>query len=160
MEIVNRPDPPTGLRRVLWRLPILMYRLRLGRLLGGRFMLLQHVGRVSGKPRQAVLEVVDHDDRGHVAASGFGPRSDWYQNVVKTPDVTIQVGGRAIPVTAVPLSADESVEIMAGYARRHPAAARKLGKLMGFVIDGTAEDYREVGRHVPFVRFTPRAETS
>ncbi|SEK55561.1 hypothetical protein [Nonomuraea pusilla] len=49
MDVVRRPDPPSGLRRALWRLPVHLYRAGLGRLLGGRLMLLTHVGRVSGR---------------------------------------------------------------------------------------------------------------
>jgi deazaflavin-dependent oxidoreductase (nitroreductase family) len=157
MRIVQKPAPPTGLRRMLWRLPIQLYRLGLGPLLGQRVMLLTHLGRVSGRPRQAVIEVVEHDERGWVAASGFGPRADWYQNVMKAPDVTIQVGGRTLPVTATPLPAGEGAELMARYAPRHPAAARRLSKIMGFEVDGSVRDYREVGRLVPFVRFIPRS---
>lgn len=157
MQIVKKPSPPTGLRRRLWRLPIRLYRMGLGPLLGRRIMLLAHIGRVSGRQRQAVIEVIEHGEHGYVAASGFGPKADWYQNVMKTPDVTIQIGGRTLQVTATPLPADEGAEIMARYAPRHPAAARQLCKIMGFAVDGSAEDYREVGRHIPFVRFAPRA---
>ncbi|MFI9592859.1 nitroreductase family deazaflavin-dependent oxidoreductase [Nonomuraea sp. NPDC052265] len=155
MEIVARPDPPTGLSRRLWRLPILLYRLGLGPLLGRRVMLLTHTGRVSRLPRRAVIEVVQRDGRGYVAASGFGPRADWYRNVRATPQVTIQVGGHRFRATAVPLEPGEGADIMARYAPRHPAAARRLCKIMGFAVDGGVDDYREVGSHIPFVRFVP-----
>ncbi|WP_219471119.1 nitroreductase family deazaflavin-dependent oxidoreductase [Nonomuraea rhizosphaerae] len=155
MEIVKKPAPPTGLSRLLWRLPIHLYRLGLGGLLGKRIMLLNHVGRVSGKPRQAVVEVIERDG-GYVAASGFGTRAAWYQNVMHTPDVVIQIAGRRIPVTATLVPTGDGAEIMARYAPRHPAAARQLCKIMGFAVDGSAEDYREVGRRIPFVRFVPR----
>ncbi|MEV0168752.1 deazaflavin-dependent oxidoreductase (nitroreductase family) [Nonomuraea fuscirosea] len=155
MEIVNRPAPPTGLRRRLWRLPILLYRLRLGRLLGGRVMLLTHTGRVSGLPRRAVIEVVQHDEQGYVAASGFGVRADWYRNVMTTSEVVLQVGGKTLRATAAPISADDGAELMARYAPRHPVAARRLCQIMGFAVDGSEADYREVGRRIPFVRFTP-----
>src|SRR5688500_9878457 len=135
--MIKRPGPPTGLRRRLSRLPIPLYRLGLGPLRGRRVMLLTHLGRVFGHRRRAAIEVVEHDERGWTAASGFGPRADWYQNVLKTPDVTIQVGGRTLPVTATPLPADEGAEIMARYAPRHPAAARRLSKIMGFEVDGS-----------------------
>ncbi|MCU7730981.1 hypothetical protein ODJ79_45320 [Actinoplanes sp. KI2] len=46
---------------------------------------------------------------------------------------------------------------MARYAARHPTAGRRLCKLMGFAVDGSAEDYRAVARHIPFVRFTAAA---
>ncbi|MEV3986151.1 hypothetical protein [Nonomuraea sp. NPDC049758] len=68
--------PPTGLRRRLWRLPIVLYRLGLVPLLSGRVMLLTHVGRVSACPAGAGIEMVQRDERGYVAASGsrYPPR--------------------------------------------------------------------------------------
>ncbi|MEV3922735.1 nitroreductase family deazaflavin-dependent oxidoreductase [Actinomadura coerulea] len=156
MEIIDRPAPPTGLRRLLWRLPIRLYRLGLGPLLGRRLMLLTHTGRVSGLPRRVVIEVVQSDGDGYVAASGFGPRADWYRNIMANPDVTLQIGGRRVQATAAPIPTAEGGEIMARYAPRHPAAARQLCRLMGFAVDGGVEDYRQVGHHIPFVRFTPR----
>lgn len=121
-------------------------------------MLLTHTGRVSGEPRQAVIEVVGHDaaSGGHIAAAGYGRRSDWYRNILKTPEVTVQVGNRARPMTARPLSEDEGADLMARYALRNPRIARRLAKLMGFLVDGSESDFREVGRRIPFVRFTPR----
>jgi hypothetical protein len=59
--------PPKGLLRLMLRLPIWLYRLRLGWLLGNRFLLLTHVGRKTGLPHQTVVEVVSHSstkDRG------------------------------------------------------------------------------------------------
>ncbi|GAB3498171.1 nitroreductase family deazaflavin-dependent oxidoreductase [Amycolatopsis cihanbeyliensis] len=157
MEIVKRPQPPKGLSRLLYRLPIHLYRAGFGWLFGQRLMMLTHVGRVSGKPRNIVIEVVEHAaDGSYLAASGFGTKADWYRNVRKRPDVTIHIGRRMIPVTAEQLSTEEGGDLMARYAARHPRAARKLCRLMGFAVDGSAEDYRTVGREVPFLRFVPR----
>ncbi|MGI5204888.1 hypothetical protein ACQEU6_25325 [Spirillospora sp. CA-108201] len=72
------------------------------------------------------------------------------------PDVTLQIGGRRVLATAAPIPTEEGGEIMARYAPRHPTAARRLCGLMGFAVDGGVEDYRQVGRHIPFVRFAPR----
>lgn len=157
MEIVKHPEPPTGLARVLFRLPITFYRLRLGWLLGGRFLLLTHTGRVSGKQRQVVIEVIG--DGGvpgsYVCCSGFGKTAAWYRNITATPEVTIQVGARRWRAMTERLDTEAGPKIMADYAERHPKAARKLSRFMGFEVDGSAGDYREVGRHLPFVRFTP-----
>ena len=60
MKIVKNVQPPAGLTRFLFRIPINVYRLRLGRLFGSRLLLLSHIGRVSGKPRRTVLEVAGH----------------------------------------------------------------------------------------------------
>ena len=158
MEIVKRPPPPTGLARLLFRLPVHLYRMRLGRLLGGRFLLLDHVGRVSGRKRQAVVEVVEHDrsDDSYVVASGFGEQADWYRNVLAAPEVTVQVGARRLAVRATRLSTEDGAAVMARYAPRHPAAAVRLCRFMGFAVDGSEADYREVGRNIPFLRFVPR----
>ncbi|WP_304451127.1 nitroreductase family deazaflavin-dependent oxidoreductase [Nocardiopsis sp. YSL2] len=158
MEITKRPTPPTGIRRLLFRAPIHLYRMRLGWLFGGRFLLLNHTGRVSGKRRQVVIEAVEHDrsDGSYVVCSGFGRKAAWYQNLLATPETSIRVGVRTIPVTAHPLGTEEGGDFMARYAPRHPRAARNLVRFMGFSVDGTQEDYREVGRHLPFVRLSPR----
>ncbi len=157
MRIVRNIEPPTGLSRVLFRLPIHAYRLGLGWLFG-RWLLLNHTGRVTGQPRQAALEVVERDatDGSFVVASVWGSRSAWYRNVLRNPDVTIQVGTRTIPAEAVPLSAGEGAEIFARFGSRHPFYARHFWPwMLGLAVDGSEADYGAVGRHLPFVRFVP-----
>jgi deazaflavin-dependent oxidoreductase (nitroreductase family) len=160
VKIVKNVQPPTGLSRLLFRIPIYFYRLGLGWLFGERLMLLNHIGRVSGKQRQTVLEVVTHDpaDNSFIVASGWGPTAAWYRNVVHTPDVSIQVGRRTILVTALPLPENDGADIFAQYAARHRTAAKHLlPRLMGFAVDGSEADFRAVGQRMPFVRFVPRA---
>ncbi|MDG5486094.1 nitroreductase family deazaflavin-dependent oxidoreductase [Mycolicibacterium gadium] len=160
MKVIKKIGPPSGIRRFLFRLPIYLYRVRLGWMLGDRLLLLHHVGRVSGKHRLVVLEVAEHDNAtdSFLVASGWGPTAAWYRNVLKTPDVTIQVGRRTIAVTAQPLTKEEGAEVFVRYARRHPKAAeRVLPHLMGYSVDGSERDFREVGLMMPFIRFTPRA---
>ena len=108
MDTADRRTPPTGLLRLVARLPIQLFRLRLGWTLGNRFLLLTHTGRTSGTRRQAVVEVVDHDptDDSYVIAAGFGPRTNWYRNLLQTPNATIQTGRRTLAVTAIPLRPD------------------------------------------------------
>lgn len=150
----QRTQPPTGWRRWAFRLPIRLYRAGLGPLLGKRFLLLHHIGRKSGLQRQAVVEVVAYDPRAGawIVASGFGPKSDWYQNLRRQPQTGVQFGRRRYRVTSHFLSADEGADIMGAYARRHPRAARRLCSLMGFSVDGSEADYRKVGQATPFVR--------
>jgi deazaflavin-dependent oxidoreductase (nitroreductase family) len=157
LETAER-EPVTGLKRYLFRAPIFLYRIGLGGLLGKRFLLLNHIGRKSGQQRQTVLEVVNHDKETDTfyIASGFGKKSDWYLNILEHPQVNIQVGWRKMAVTAVPLSPEESGKAMVDYARRHPNAAKNLGKLIGY--DATSEaEYRAIGRDaIPFIALKPR----
>lgn len=158
MKVTQRPDPPTGLRRALFRAPIHLYRWHLGILLGDRFLLLEHVGRRSGKVRRVVLEVVHHNivaDE-YVVAVGFGPKTDWYRNLRAQPNVTIQVGRRRWPVFAEFLGPDAGAEFMAHYGSEHPKLGVRLAKVMGFAVDGSAADFREAGREIRFVRLRPR----
>ncbi|MFD2082400.1 deazaflavin-dependent oxidoreductase, nitroreductase family [Actinopolymorpha cephalotaxi] len=157
MKVLDAPQPPSGLRRLFFRAPIHLYRAHLGRLLGGRFMLLTHTGRVSGNPRQVVIEAIDHDPRdgSYVGPSGYGRRSDWYRNILANPDVTVQVGRQVRAMTATPLPPAEGGEIMARYAVRYPRLAPRLARFMGFEVDGSKDDYRAVGERISFVRFTP-----
>ena len=157
MKVVKNVRPPAGLTRFLFRIPIHLYRLRLGWLFGSRLLLVNHIGRISGKPRHTVLEVAEHEADSYVVASGWGPTAAWYRNILHTPEVSIQVGRRMIPVTAVPLTADQGAEIFARYADRHRAAATYLlPRLMGFSVDGSEADFRAVGQRMPFVRLATR----
>jgi deazaflavin-dependent oxidoreductase (nitroreductase family) len=159
MRIVKKVQPPAGINRWMLRLPIHLFRLRLGWLFGRRLLLLNHVGRVTGKPRQTILEVVAHDaaDNSYVVASGWGPTAAWYRNVLHHPTVTIEVGTREIRATAQPLSKDEGADIFAQYTSRHRMTASfLLPRLLGFSVDGSEADFRVVGQHMPFVRFTPQ----
>lgn len=155
MKVVRTARPPTGIARFVARLPIQLYRVGLGWLLGGRFLRLTHIGRKSGKPREVVIEVISGSD-GYLVCSGLGPNADWYRNLLVTPGARIQVGRRRLEVLATPLPSEEGGEAMATYASLHPRAARQLMKVMGFEVDGSVEDFRAVGREVPFVRLRPR----
>jgi deazaflavin-dependent oxidoreductase (nitroreductase family) len=154
------PTPPTGISRFLFRLPIWLYRLGLGWLLGGRFVLINHIGCKSGLPRQVVVEVVRHDKStdSYIVCSGFGPKAQWYQNLLAMPDVTIQMGAHKLAVHAEPLTREAGGAEMVDYAQRNPVAARNLGKFLGFPVDGSAAGYRAAGEALPFVALRPRPQ--
>lgn len=151
---------PSGLLRWLLRMPILLYRLRLGWLLGSRFLLLHHIGRKSGLPRRTVVEVVDHDKARdvYVVASGWGTKADWYRNALANPDVTIQVGRRTLAVRAETLPPDVAAQALAQYRERYPRAARELSRVIGVNLAGASRDELEqiVSESLPLVAFHPR----
>lgn len=157
MRNTQRPSPPTGVKRRFLRAPVTLYRWHLGGLLGHRFLLLEHVGRRSGKTRQVVLEVVDHEDASDswVVAAGYGTASDWYRNLTAHPRARVQVGRRRSEVEADFLGTEEGGDLMAYYGSVHPRIGVRLCKSMGFDVDGTPDDFREAGRHIHFVRLRP-----
>ncbi len=157
---IHERKRPAGLMRLLLRAPIWLYRLGLGSLLGKRFLLINHVGRKSGKLRQAVVEVIGHDEQtgAYYISSGYGTQSQWYQNLLAEPQVTIMVGRKLLPVTAVHLSPAEAGDTLLDYARRHPTAINSLARVLGYELDGTEADYRALGEEgiLPVIRFDPR----
>ena len=154
---IKELTPPTGLNRLLFRLPIWLYRLGLGWLFGKRMLLLNHIGRKSGQTRKAVLEVVNHnpEDNSYVVCAGFGKTSQWYRNLKTTPDVSIQVGFRKTNVKAEELSSEEGGEVLLAFVKAHPSEA-KFVKLLGYEVDGTEEDWRALGHELTFMKLKPR----
>lgn len=149
---------PRGFLRLLLRLPIWLYRVRAGWLLGSRFLMLEHCGRRSGLRHRTVLEVVDHDLKSgsYIVASGWGPASDWFRNVKQTPDVTVWVGRRRFPAAASQMGMDAAVTALRSYSTRNPGAFRQLARMM---VDGHLGDPDEachkVAQRVPLVRLVP-----
>jgi hypothetical protein len=68
---------PRGLLRLGFRVPILLFRLHPGWIMGERFLLLIHSGRKSGMPRQTILEVFQHDKTNdmYYVFAGWGEQS-------------------------------------------------------------------------------------
>ena len=151
------PNPPRGAKAILWRLPIWLYRLRLGPLMGHRALLLTHKGRISGKERYAMLEVIKYEEatNTHYVASGFGEKSDWYQNIIITPDVTIQVGNDKFPAQAARLTMEEATPVFNEYTKVHPNAIRNLAKLVGYDIGNSQEELVDFLELIPVVVFHP-----
>ena len=149
-EIVKEVQPPSGLARWAFRIPILLYRVGLGWMLGHRFLLLTHTGRKSGLSRQTVLEVVryDRESGNYYIAVGFGKHSDWYQNIIVHPQVAVHSGGDRIKAKAEQLSPDEAGSELVRYAHEHPATFKELVTFMGYRVDGSDADIRALGEYV------------
>jgi deazaflavin-dependent oxidoreductase (nitroreductase family) len=155
---IKQPSKPTGISRFLFRMPIWLYQHKIGWMLGGRFLMICHTGRRSGLPRQAVVEVVRHDEDAdsYIVAVGFGRKTDWYQNLLANPDASILVGKRSLDVHARQLSPEEGGRELLDYARRHPTLARGLSQFMGIEVDGSDEDYQAAGEMLTFMELSPR----
>jgi deazaflavin-dependent oxidoreductase (nitroreductase family) len=159
MGAASGPRPSPCLRTLL-RFPVLLYRIGLGRLLGQRFLLLEHRGRRSGRLRRVVVEVVrrDRERDAWVVAAAWGERTQWYRNLLARPEATIQVGGRRLRVRARPLRAAETEAALLDYARRNPASLHGIARFLGTTWDGSDEGVRALGarlRLMEMVATTP-----
>ena len=162
VQKIKDVQPPRGIERLAWRAPIWFYRVGLGGLLGGRLLLLNHLGRKSGQVRQTVVEVVRRDEQAdaYIVASGFGEKSDWYKNVMAHPDANIQVGNRRMSVHAERLPLEQATEEMLDYNRRHPAALKTLSGIMGYKSDGSEADVKFLATVIPILALKVVKDTS
>jgi deazaflavin-dependent oxidoreductase (nitroreductase family) len=120
--------------------------------------MLTHIGRISGQPRNAVLEIIRRDEAGaaYYVLAGFGEESDWVRNLRANPEVEVTVGGHHYQVTAEFLAEGDAEREVLDYARRAPFVARQLPRLLGYQVDGSEEGYRALARQLLVVRFRSR----
>jgi deazaflavin-dependent oxidoreductase (nitroreductase family) len=150
---------PRGLLLLAFRLPVWVYRLHLGWLLGDRFLLLTHLGRKSGIPHQTVLEVIGHDKStdAYFVIAAFGERSDWLLNILQHPEVTITIRGRQRTVQARQVPEGDGAQILLDYANRHPIAFREISVLLtGRSMDPSKENCGQLIQSRPVVAFEPQ----
>ena len=135
----------------LFGAPRALYRWRLGWLLGDRFLMLVHVGRRSGREHATVLEVVAHEDDPDVwyVAAAWGNRSDWYRNLEQNPKAEISVRRHRHCVVTEVVDIDHAVSIYEEYVRKHPWAARLVGRVLG--IDRVRSDPRTLAERIPLI---------
>ena len=136
--------------RWLVRAPIWVFRGRLGFVFGGRFLLLEHCGRRTGRRRYVVLEVVDRRPPGALfVVSGLGCRSAWFRNTIAEPLVRVQTGiGPARPAVASELGAEAARETLARYAAAHPRAWQQFRPVLEAASRATVA---EAGTALPVV---------
>lgn len=119
--------------RRLVRAPVPLYRAHLGWLLGARVLLLEHTGRVSGRPRTVVLEVVDRPAPGVLrVVSGFGTGAQWYRNLTADPDCRVSTGWTdRRPARAHRVDPATAAETFDRYRQEHPRAWSVLSEVLG-----------------------------
>jgi deazaflavin-dependent oxidoreductase (nitroreductase family) len=149
---------PIGIVLRLYRLPILLYRVNLGWLLGHRSLLLTHRGRKTGLLRQTVLEVIVYDPatRESVVISGYGDRADWYRNITVEPALEAQTGReRYVPAQRF-LTPQENVAAIVEYERRHPLPGRIFARIFDYPLGGSEAARRDFARSMRLVAFRPQ----
>jgi deazaflavin-dependent oxidoreductase (nitroreductase family) len=160
--VLHELTKPALWLRIFFRVPVWFFRLGLGFLFAGKFILLEHIGRKSGITRYHCVEVIERRDL-HVAphftiVSGYGERSQWYRNIKATPTIQVHTGRGRSPYRAEFVSPSEGADLMAAYAEAHPKLAKELMMVCGAEVDGSETDYREVAeKRLRFLRLSPAA---
>jgi deazaflavin-dependent oxidoreductase (nitroreductase family) len=135
----------------------MLYRIGLGGLMPMQ-LLLTTVGRKSGRPRQAVVDVLRHDAATdtYYVVSAYGARSDWYRNLQANPAVLVQVRWRRFAARAAILPKDEAEELLLDYWRRHRLYARLTMRLVG-VKAANEDEVRAAAAQLRVVVIKPEA---
>lgn len=81
--------PQKGLMKWFFKMPMYVWRMGYGFLLGRWFLILTTTGRKSGLPRHTPLQYFGGCERKYVV-SGWGEKAQWYKNMMTYPNVTIQ----------------------------------------------------------------------
>lgn len=155
----NFRQKPVGVWRRVLRFPVHLYRWHLGFLLGDRFVLIDHVGRNSGRRYQTPVEVVvhDRDSAEYIVCSGTGAQADWYRNLRASPAPAVQVGRRRWRPHQRMLGQQEAAERFKVYEDAHPRTAGRLLRAMGNSYDGTDAGRMAMMADMPMVAFSERA---
>ena len=141
----------------LFKLPVFLYRLNLGWLLGMRFMQLTHVGRRSCKVHRTILAVLRFDEESReIYAVSAWKGSDWYHNIEASPALQVESGSiRYIPQQRT-LSPEEITTAFLEYRKQHPNFSRMVCRIPGWKWDSGYEEFLELARTLRGVAFKPK----
>jgi deazaflavin-dependent oxidoreductase (nitroreductase family) len=138
------------------KMPLILYRLGLGRLLGKRFMLLTHKGRRSGKVFRTVLAVLQFDEKTReIMAVSPWSASNWYRNIQATRAVEVETNGIRYAPVQRSLSPEEIAALFIEFRREHPIFSRWVARIPGWKIDSTYDEFLTLARSLRGVGFRP-----
>ena len=141
--------------RRLMKAPAWMFRIGLGRLLRGRFVVIVHRGRKSGRRYETPLEVVGRRGDEVFVVSAWGRRADWVRNLEAGGLEEVWDGGRRFPAAWRFPDVDERDEILAAYERRHRRAAKVFFQRLDPGYDFTDQARRRLAEGIVMVAFRP-----
>ncbi|MBM3181411.1 MAG: nitroreductase family deazaflavin-dependent oxidoreductase [Chloroflexi bacterium] len=122
---------PSGwLLKQAFKVPIPLWRMGLGFLVGKLFMILTTTGRKSGQPRHTAIEFREYKGRKYVYCA-FGEKADWYKNILTDPRVTIQTASGTEHVIARRIT-DEGELVEAFEFVAHNPTMRRWVQALGF----------------------------
>jgi deazaflavin-dependent oxidoreductase (nitroreductase family) len=137
-------------------LPAWLYRLRLGGLLGRRFVLLTH-HRPDGGEADTLIEVLRQDvDTGAVMVpAAWGDGAEWVRNVRARPEAKVMMGRERRVVRAEVLPVEEAAQEWYVFATDYPARFERLTRLvLGAAGEATAPGCRRVAQQMGVVALT------
>lgn len=138
----SRHRGPGRVRRLLFRAPLLLEWLGLGaltravtRIVGVDWIVLETIGRRTGRPHTVVLDVVGRDARpdAYYVQPAYGRAAQWVRNATAHPEVTARIGNRRVPARVRDATGVEGADVVLRFIRAHPWYARIVVWFVGYV---------------------------
>jgi deazaflavin-dependent oxidoreductase (nitroreductase family) len=133
----------------LFKLPIPLYRLGMGFIVGRLFLVMTTIGRKSGQPRRTAVEFHEFQGRKYIL-SGWGTKTDWYRNIERNPHITIQTWHGTESVLARRITTDAELAEAFRFATSNPTM-RMVMKSVGLNL--TCEQFIAQKERFTFVTF-------
>lgn len=148
--------PKAWWAKFLAKVPLILWRLGLGKISGQMFMIITTRGRKSGLPRRTMVEC--HWINGiKYAPSGFGAKAQWYQNIMADPRVTVQTADGTESMWATRVTDDTELgQIYDGFKRDNATVFHLY--LQGSGIEASPQSLIANKERVFFLRFEPTDE--
>lgn len=147
---------PKGLLKWLYKLPILLYRMGMGFLIGRLFMTLTTIGRKSGQPRRTGIEFHEFEGKPTVM-SGWGTKADWYRNLDANPRATIQTWRGAQSVRARRITTEEELTRAFEWTQSNPTMRNMMKRAQ---VEMTLEQFLAEKERFTFVTFEPTTQVT
>lgn len=161
MKAETQIRSPGRLLLFFFRLPLVLYRVRLGNLMFFQ-MLLKTVGRKTGRQHRVLVDILEHskaEDVYYVNAA-FGSRSHWYLNIEANPNVHGQVGGRKFVARATILPSREAADVLVRFVRRHRRYVRVMMRVIGVKTGFSEDEIHSLALQMPVIAIKPVCSVS
>ena len=141
---------PGRLWRAIFRGPLVLYKYGLHFLISEQVLLLTTIGRKTGKQRTTPVGYrFDAATGAYFVVAGWKGKTDWYQNALAQPAVSVVVGNSRFDALATPADDETVARHLAAYDQRNPFAKRLYLRLTGITSDGRHETFLKMAPFYP-----------
>ncbi|HEV7733077.1 MAG TPA: nitroreductase family deazaflavin-dependent oxidoreductase [Candidatus Binatia bacterium] len=124
------------IRRWLFRVPLVLHRAGvrgLERIVGIDWIVLETIGRRSGRTHTVVLDVVGEAPGVWYVQPAYGRNAAWVRNVDAEPLAWAAVHGRRLRVYVTDVTGPEGADVVLRFVRAHQWYARMIVWFVGYV---------------------------
>ena len=159
-SFLKRPGP---LLKFFFKIPVWFHKIGFRgweRLIGAQWMLITTIGRKSGKPREAMVDVMDYDSAAdtYYIEAAYGSHADWVRNIEANPQFEAQVGRRKFQARLSALSSENSGALMVKFYRAKPAYTRSVMAMVGMKFEGE-DELRKIASQLKLFAVKPESSS-